>query len=103
VCPAEGGQKAVECVFIRQVDDGKSRVPFVLEACLALGEITIPVVVVQAAREEECLMSLVENIARHPPSNRDILREVKNLLARNCKPEEIARKLGLDRTYRGLG
>ncbi len=70
-----------------------------IEACLALGETTIPAVVIEASREEQFLMSLVENIARHPPSNRDILREVKNLLARNYKPEEIARKLGLDRTY----
>ncbi|HTR27418.1 MAG TPA: plasmid partitioning protein RepB C-terminal domain-containing protein [Terriglobales bacterium] len=44
-------------------------------------------------------MSLVENIARRPPSNRGLLREVRNLRERKYKCEEIARKLGFDRTY----
>jgi ParB family transcriptional regulator, chromosome partitioning protein len=44
-------------------------------------------------------MSLVENIARRPPSNLDLVREVRTLLERKYAPEEIARKLGLDRTY----
>src|SRR5262249_8429299 len=45
------------------------------------------------------LMSLVENIARRPPSNRDLLREVKALKSRGYKADHIASKLGLDRTY----
>jgi ParB family transcriptional regulator, chromosome partitioning protein len=70
-----------------------------MEACRLLGETTIPAVVSGATREEQLLMSLVENIARHPPSNRDLLREVKSLRERNYKGDEIARKLGLDRAY----
>lgn len=70
-----------------------------MEACRVLGEATIPAVVSDASREEQLLMSLVENIARHPPSNRDLLREVRSLRERNYKGEEIARKLGLDRAY----
>jgi ParB family transcriptional regulator, chromosome partitioning protein len=70
-----------------------------MEACRLLGETTIPAVVSDASREEQLLMSLVENIARHPPSNRDLIREVKNLRGRNYKAEEIAGKLGLDRAY----
>lgn len=39
-----------------------------MEAFLALGETTIPAVIVDATNEERQLMSLVENIARRPPS-----------------------------------
>jgi ParB family chromosome partitioning protein len=70
-----------------------------MEAYLALGESTIPAVVIDASREEQFLMSLVENIARRPPSNLDLVREVRTLLERSYTPEEIARKLGLDRAY----
>jgi ParB family chromosome partitioning protein len=70
-----------------------------MEACRALGETTIPAVVSNASREEQLLMSLVENIARRPPSNRDLLREVRSLRGRNYGVDEIARKLGLDRSY----
>jgi ParB family chromosome partitioning protein len=45
------------------------------------------------------VMSLVENFARRGPSNRDLLREVRSLRERKYKVEEIAQKLGLDRTY----
>lgn len=70
-----------------------------MEACRALGETMIPAVISDASREEQLLMSLVENIARHPPSNLDLLREVRSLRERSYKSDEIARKLGLDRTY----
>jgi len=70
-----------------------------MEACRLLGDTTIPAVVSDASREEQLLMSLVENIARHPPSNRDLIREVKSLRGRNYKADEIAGKLGLDRAY----
>jgi len=45
------------------------------------------------------LMSLVENIARRPASTHAILFEVRVLRERGHKREEIALKLGLDRTY----
>lgn len=70
-----------------------------MEALAALGEKTVPALVVDASREDQLLMSLVENIARRPPSNTDLIREVRELTKRKCKPEEIARKLGLDKTY----
>lgn len=70
-----------------------------MEACRALGEMTIPAVVTDASREEQLVMSLVENFARRPPSNRDLLREVRSLRERKYKTDEIARKVGLDRTY----
>lgn len=70
-----------------------------LEACLALGETNIPAVIIEATKEQQYLMSLIENIARRPPSNRDLLREVKAMTARGLKPADMAVKLGLDRTY----
>ena len=70
-----------------------------LEAMTALGQSTIPALVTEASREERYLMSLVENIARRPPSSRDLVREVRSLLQRSYKTSEIARKLGMDRAY----
>jgi ParB family chromosome partitioning protein len=70
-----------------------------MEAMAGLGETTVPALVVDVPREEQLLMSLVENIARRQPSNRDLIREVRELTQRKYKPEDIARKLGLDRTY----
>jgi ParB family chromosome partitioning protein len=70
-----------------------------MEAFAALGQSTIPAVMVDAPEHDRHLMSLVENIARRPASTTAILQEVKSLRARGYKTEEIARKLGLDRTY----
>jgi ParB family chromosome partitioning protein len=44
-------------------------------------------------------MSLVENIARRPPSNLGLLHEVLALKERGYTAEEISQKLGLHRTY----
>jgi ParB family chromosome partitioning protein len=70
-----------------------------IEAFLALGETTIPAVIAEASREDQFLMSLVENIARKPSSNRDILREVRSLRERGYNVTEIARKIGMERIY----
>ena len=70
-----------------------------IEAFLELGETAIPAIVTTVSREDQFLMSLVENLARRQPSNRDILREVKVLRGRGYMPEQIAKKLGLDRVY----
>ena len=101
---AEVGLKKPITVSRRELDSDGTRYDLVcgqgrMEACRALGETTIPAVVSDASREEQLLMSLVENIARRPPSNRDLLKEVRNLRERNYGVDEIARKLGLDRSY----
>lgn len=72
-----------------------------MEALTALGETEVPAIIVDASREQQLLMSLVENIARRPPSNTDLIREVRDLTKRKCKPDDIARKLGMDRGYIG--
>jgi ParB family chromosome partitioning protein len=70
-----------------------------MEACLALGETTIPAVITEAPREEQFLMSLVENLARRPPSNHGLFLEVRSLRQRKYTEEEIACKLGLTPHY----
>jgi ParB family chromosome partitioning protein len=70
-----------------------------IEAFLALGQVTIPATVMEASREDQFLMSLIENIARRPPSNRALFREVKNLKERGYGAREIAAKLGNDVEY----
>jgi ParB family chromosome partitioning protein len=70
-----------------------------IEAFVALGETTIPAIITEASREDQFLMSLVENIARRPPSNRDIIREVRSLRERGYSAGDIARKIGMERMY----
>src|SRR5690349_18892535 len=94
------GLKKPITVSRRDLDSDGTRYDLVcgqgrIEACRALGETTIPAIVSEASREEQLLMSLVENIARRPPSNRDLLREVQTLRQRKYSVEEIAQKLGL--------
>ena len=70
-----------------------------IEAFLALGETRIPALIVDAPKEERFLMSLVENIARRPPGENDIVREIRALRDRNYSSKDIATKLGLHFTY----
>ncbi|MGB6973823.1 MAG: ParB N-terminal domain-containing protein [Terracidiphilus sp.] len=72
-----------------------------IEAFQALGETSIPAIVVEASEHDLLLMSLVENIARRPSSNMAILHEVRSLRQRGHSIDEIAAKLGLDRSYIG--
>ncbi len=70
-----------------------------VEAFLALGQETIPAVVVDASEQELLLMSLVENIARRPSSTTAILDEVRTLRQRGHTTDDIATKLGMDKSY----
>lgn len=70
-----------------------------LEAFLALGQATIPAIIINASREDQYLMSLIENIARRPPSQLGLLKETKSLRERGYSVDEIALKLGLGARY----
>ncbi len=70
-----------------------------LEAFVELEQPTIDAALVSASEVDRHLMSLVENIARRPASNRTIYFEVRSLLERGNDSPTIARKLGLDRAY----
>jgi ParB family chromosome partitioning protein len=70
-----------------------------IEALLALGETTVPAIIIDAPKEEQFLMSLIENIARRPPGENDIVREIRSLRERKYNSRQIAAKLGLHFTY----
>jgi ParB family transcriptional regulator, chromosome partitioning protein len=91
VCPREGLPEG----FKYELVCGQGR----LEACQILGKSKIPAIFVTATRQQQYLMSLVENIARRPPSYRALLFEVRSLVERGYKGDQIALKLGLDRTH----
>lgn len=66
-----------------------------LEAYVALGQTTIPAVVIETSREECFLMSLVENIARRQASSAELLREISTLRQRGYNLAEISKKIDL--------
>lgn len=70
-----------------------------IEALLALGETTVPAIIIDASKEDQFLMSLIENIARRPPGDNDIVREIRALRERKYNSRQIATKLGLHFTY----
>jgi ParB family transcriptional regulator, chromosome partitioning protein len=70
-----------------------------MEACQTLGKSIVPAIFADVPRERQYLMSLIENVARRPPSNRALLLEVRSLVDRGYKAEQIAKKLGLDKTH----
>jgi hypothetical protein len=70
-----------------------------LEAFRELDEKLIPAIVTDALEPDRHLMSLVENIARRPPSHKSIHYELRTLRERGYESAAIAKKLGLDRTY----
>jgi ParB family chromosome partitioning protein len=74
-----------------------------LEAFREIGLDTIPAIITDASEPDQYLMSLIENIARRPSSNKSLYFEVKRLLHRGYDDGAIARKLGIDRFYtRGI-
>ena len=98
------GLKKPILVSQRPSADGKYKYELVcgqgrLEACLALGKTTIPAITTRVTREQLYLMSLVENVARRPPSNRALLLEVRSLVERGYKAEQIAQKLGIEKSH----
>jgi ParB family chromosome partitioning protein len=67
-----------------------------IEAYIALGHKDIPAVVVEIAKEERLLRSLVENMARRHPSPLALIREIERLKEAGYGNSEIARKLDID-------
>jgi ParB family chromosome partitioning protein len=70
-----------------------------LEAYQALGQDTIPAIIIETSRDEAYLMSLVENVARRHHTSLELLKEVMALKNEGLSFEQIGTKLDLDRTY----
>tara|TARA_Y100000815_G_scaffold26976_1_gene22639 strand:- start:3195 stop:4109 length:915 start_codon:yes stop_codon:yes gene_type:complete len=88
-CTNDGGGERFEVVC------GQGR----FEAFQALGEASIPCIVVSASEADRFLISLVENLARRKHSNRDLLMSIQILSERGYSVKEIASKTSLDLTY----
>ena len=74
-----------------------------IEAFQALGQKTIPAMVIDASDEDAFVMSLVENIARRQPRHGEQLEAIRVLDQRGYDAATIARKTALDPTWvRGI-
>jgi len=95
------GLKKPITVTKRELEDDGTRYDLAcgqgrLEALRALGDESVPAIIRDASAEERYLMSVVENIARRRPSNSELVREVRSLLARGYKNVAIAEKIGFE-------
>ena len=70
-----------------------------LEAYVALGQTEIPVLIVEAPKEDLMLMGLAENLARRKHSTLELVREISSLKDRGYTHAEIARKTDLHTGY----
>lgn len=74
-----------------------------LEAFRALGQQSIPAIVVDADSDDCLVMSLVENCARRKHQAIDLLRDIEGLKTRGYHDAEVAQKTGLSVEYvRGI-
>ena len=69
------------------------------EAFMALGQSTIPAMVIEASDEDALIISLVENIARRQPRPMDILQGIRILKERGYDNQTISKKTALDISY----
>lgn len=70
-----------------------------MEAFIALGQIEIPAVVIEASREDCYVMSLIENLARRNHSPLELIREVGAMRERGYDYAQIAAKIGVSPEY----
>jgi ParB family chromosome partitioning protein len=89
VAPTSSGTEPFEIVC------GQGR----FEAFQALGEKTIPCIVVSASEADRYLIGLVENLARRKHSNRELLISIQILSDRGYTCQQIADKTCLDSGY----
>lgn len=70
-----------------------------LEAYIALGQSTVPALVVTADPEDCLVASLVENCARRQHQAIDLLQDIRGMQERGYSSPDIARKTGLSLEY----
>jgi len=94
------GLKRPITVSRRKLKDGSERFDLVcgegrIEAFQALGESSIPAIVVDLPEEECFVRSVVENVARPQHRGVDLMREVAALRKRGYSDAEVAEKIGV--------
>lgn len=90
---ARNDDESVETDFVLVCGQGR------LEAFMALGEATIPAVVINGTKEDFLLMSLAENLARRQHSPMELVKEIRNLSDRGYSFAQIAEKTDLAKSY----
>lgn len=70
-----------------------------LEAFIALGQKTIPAIVIQASQDDCFIMSLVENLARRQHTPLELIKEIGALKDRGYSINEIAAKTDFSTEY----
>jgi len=70
-----------------------------LEAFKTLGQDCIPAIVIDAPREDQLVMGLVENIARRRPTTFEEVRNIAAMREKGYEIKEIARKVDLTPEY----
>ena len=70
-----------------------------MKAFKALGQATIPALVVEVDDEDAFIMSLTENVARRQWRPLELLAGIEQLLARGYNPRQISVKTGLTLSY----
>lgn len=70
-----------------------------MEAFIALGQMEIPAVIIEASREDCYVMSLIENLARRNHSPLELIREVGTMRERGYDYAQIAAKIGVSPEY----
>lgn len=98
------GLKKPIVVTPRPGADGQERYLLVcgegrMKAFKALGESTIPALVVCVGEEDAFIMSLTENIARRQWRPLELLAGIEQLRGRGYSPKQIATKTGLTLSY----
>jgi len=88
----------------RPCSDGSYRYEVVcgegrLEALKALGQTTVPVVLVHGSEADCLVMSLVENVARRSHRPIDLMQEIGSLRGRGHNDAEIARRIGVTASW----
>lgn len=70
-----------------------------LEALKALGQTTVPVVLVDGSEADCLVMSLVENVARRSHRPIDLMQEIGSLRSRGHSDTEIAKRIGVTSSW----
>jgi ParB family chromosome partitioning protein len=98
------GLKRPITVTPRRRNDGSERYKLIcgegrLKAYKALGETTIPAMIIDVSDEDGFIMSLAENIARRQSQPLELLAGIEHLRERGYEKSEIAEKTGLSPDY----